>query len=90
MTRFLEKLSTTKKIVLGIITLVLISIAISFIRAQIRYQEEVERIQRRHDMEMQELDELENLYKNGNAHDKQKAYDELREKALRNGIPVDE
>lgn len=86
----MKNLSTTKKVILGIVALIVISIAISFIRAQIRYQEEVERIQMRHDMEIQELDELENLYKNGNAHDKQKAYDELKEKALRKGVPLDE
>ena len=39
---------------------------------------------------MQELQELENMYNNGNAYEKQKAYQELREKALRKGLTVDE
>ena len=40
--------------------------------------------------EMQELQELENMYNNGNSYEKRKAYQELREKALRKGLTVDE
>lgn len=43
-----------------------------------------------HRTEMQELQELENMYNNGNSYEKQKAYQELREKALRKGLTVDE
>ena len=43
-----------------------------------------------HRTEIQELQELENMYNNGNSYEKQKAYQELREKALRDGLNVDE
>ena len=39
--------------------------------------------------EKKELKEIENMNNNGNTYEKRKAYQELREKALRKGIPVD-
>ena len=86
----MKNLSKTKKIILGVVAVVVLSIAISYIRSYIRYKEEVDRIEREHRQEMIELQELENMYNNGNAYEKQKAYQELREKALRKGLTVDE
>ena len=85
----MKNLSKTKKIVIGVIALIVLSIAITYIRSYIKYKEEVERIEMERKAEMQELQEIENMYNNGNAYEKRKAYQELREKALRKGIPVD-
>lgn len=86
----MKNLSKTKKIILGVVAVVVLSIAISYIRSYIRYKEELERIEMEHKADMQELQELENMYNNGNAYEKQKAYQELREKALRKGLTVDD
>ena len=86
----MKNLSKTNKIILGVVAVVVFSIAISYIRSYIRYKEEVDRIEREHRQEMIELQELENMYNNGNSYEKQKAYQELREKALRKGLTVDE
>lgn len=86
----MKNFSKTKKISIGIVVLIILFFAISFIRNYIKYNEEIERIEMEHKTEKQELQEIENMYNNGNAYEKRKAYQELREKALRKGIPVDE
>ena len=85
----MKNLSKTKKIIIGVVSLIVLSIAISYVRNYIEYKNELERIEMEHRTEMQELQELENMYNNGNSYEKHKAYQELREKALRKGIPVD-
>ena len=87
---YMKNLSKTKKIIIGVVALIVLSIAISYVRSYIEYKEKIERIETEHNAEMQELQELENMYNNGNAYEKQKAYQELREKALRKGLTVDE
>ena len=86
----MKNLSKTKKIIIGIVSLIVLSIAISYVRNYIEYKNELERIEMEHRTEMQELQELENMYNNGNSYEKRKAYQESREKALRNGLTVDE
>ena len=86
----MKNLSKTKNIIIGVVSLIVLSIAISYVINYIEYKNELERIEMEHRTEMQELQELENMYNNGNAYEKQKAYQELREKALRNGLTVDE
>lgn len=86
----MRNLSKTKKIILGIAAFVVVIFAIDYIWHYIEYKKKIDRIEREHRQEMIELQELENMYKNGNAYEKQKAYQELREKALRNGLTVDE
>ena len=84
----MKNLSKTKKIIIGVVSLIVLSIAISYVRNYIEYKNELERIEMEHRTEMQELQELENMYNNGNSYEKHKAYQELREKALRNGLSV--
>lgn len=86
----MKNLSKTKKIIIGVVALIVLSIAISYVRSYIEYKEKIKRIETEHNAEMQELQELENMYNNGNTYEKQKAYQELREKALRKGLTVDE
>ena len=86
----MKNLSKTKKIIIGVVSLIVLSIAISYLRNYIEYKNELERIEMEHRTEMHELQELENMYNNGNSYEKHKAYQELREKALRNGLTVDE
>lgn len=85
----MKKLSKTKKVILGVLAVIVLTIAASCIRSYIIYQNKLERIEMEHKADIQELQELENMYNNGNAYDKQKAYQELREKALRKGLKVD-
>lgn len=86
----MKNLSKTKKIILGIATFVVVIFSIDYIWHYIEYKKKIDRIEREHRQEMIELQELENMYSNGNAYEKQKAYQELRENALRNGLTVDE
>ena len=86
----MKNLSKTKKIIIGVVSLIVLSIAISYVRSYIEYKNELERIEMEHRTEIQELQELENMYNNGNSYEKRKAYQELREKALRKGLTVDE
>ena len=86
----MKNLSKTKKIIIGVVSLIVLSIAISYVRNYIEYKNELERIEMEHRTEIQELQELENMYNNGNSYEKRKAYQELREKALRKGLTVDE
>lgn len=86
----MKNLSKTKKIILVIAAFVVVIFAIDYIWHYIEYKKKIDRIEREHRQEMIELQELENMYNNGNAYEKQKAYQELREKALRKGLTVDE
>ena len=86
----MKNLSKTKKIIIGVVSLIVLSIAISYVLNYIEYKNELERIEMEHRTEMQELQELENMYNNGNSYEKRKAYQELREKALRKGLTVEE
>ena len=86
----MRNLSKTKKIILGIAAFVVVIFAIDYIWHYIEYKKKIDRIEREHRQEMIELQELDNVYNNGNSYEKQKAYQELREKALRNGLTVDE
>ena len=61
----MKNLSKTKKIIIGVVSLIVLSIAISYVRSYIEYKNELERIETEHKTEMKELQELENMYNNG-------------------------
>lgn len=68
----MKNLSKTNKIIIGVVSLIVLSIAISYVRNYIEYKNELERIEMEHRTEMQELQELENMYNNGNSYENKK------------------